>query len=174
MKILAELTDMNLLGLPGMSSAKPRLTARAVLQRPDGMIAVMYIGKYDIYILPGGGVDEGESIQEALHREIAEETGCLCQSVRELGMVSENRAHADYTQRSYYYVVQTNGPHQAQQLTETETDNGTRLQWHTLDEAMRLIGSPVHEVRQRIYLQARDMAALTEYAIEYAKADDAR
>ena len=169
MKLLAELTDMNLLGFPGTSDAAPRMTARAVLRRPDGMIAVMYVGKYDIYILPGGGVDEGESILETLHREIAEETGCLCRSVRELGMVKENRAHPDYTQISYYYFAETDGPQQSLRLTDAETSNGTQLQWHTPEQAMHLIGSPIHEVRQRIFLQARDMAALTEYA----KADDA-
>lgn len=163
MKLLAELNDMNMLGLPGLSDAKPRLTARAVLQRADGLFAVMYVGKYGIYILPGGGVDEGESIEEALHREIAEETGCQCREIRELGMVKENRAHADYTQISYYYAVRTDESGSGNQLTEAEISNGTELQWHTLEELVHLIGDPVHEVNQRKYLQARDMAALNEY-----------
>lgn len=163
MKLLADLNDMNMLGLTGTSTAKPRLTARAVLRRDDGLFAVMHVGKYDIYILPGGGVDEGESIEEALHREIAEETGCACRDIRPLGYVRENRAHADYTQQSYYFAVQTNGPEADLQLTDVEKSNGSELQWHTLENLLHLIGDPVHEVRQRVYLQARDMAALKEY-----------
>ena len=163
MKLIAELNDMNMLGQPGMSDAKPRLTARAVLQRPDGLFAVMYVGKYGIYILPGGGVDEGESIEDALHREVVEETGCRCRDIRPLGVVSENRAHADYTQLSYYYAVQTDDAGEGNHLTDAEKSNGTELQWHTLEELLRLIGDPVHEVNQRKYLQARDMAALKEY-----------
>lgn len=163
MKVIAELNDMLLLGQPGCSDAKPRLTARAVLRRSDGLYAVMYVGKYGIYILPGGGVDEGESIEDALRREIAEETGCGCKTIRALGVVSENRAHADYTQLSYYYAVETDGPETALQLTEAEMENGSELQWHTLETLLHLIGDPVHEVKQRKYLQARDMAALKEY-----------
>lgn len=163
MKLIAELNDMNMLGQPGMSDTKPRLTARAVLQRPDGLFAVMYVGKYGIYILPGGGVDEGESIEDALHREVAEETGCRCREIRHLGVVSENRAHADYTQLSYYYAVQTDDAGEGNHLTDAEKSNGTQLQWHTLEELLHLIGDPVHEVNQRKYLQARDMAALKEY-----------
>lgn len=163
MKLLAELNDMNLLGLPGMSQAKPRMTARAVVRRDDGLFAVMYTGKYDIYMLPGGGIDEGEDIEDALHREVAEETGCLCREIIPLGYVSENRAHADYTQISYYFIVDTGGPAGENHLTEAEIGNGTELQWHTLDETLQLIGSPEHQVFQRRFLQARDMAALEAY-----------
>lgn len=160
MKIIAELTDQNMLGLPGMSEAAPRVTARAVVRRDDGLYAVMHTGKYDMYMLPGGGVDSGEAIEDALRREIAEETGCECREIFELGIVTENRAHADYTQVSYYYAVSTPGPQRENQLTEAEINNGTELQWHTLENALRLIGGPRHEVFQRRFLQARDMAAL--------------
>lgn len=163
MKILAELTDANMLGLPGMSNAKPRVTARAVVRRDDGLFALMHTGKYNMYMLPGGGVDEGEAIEDALRREIAEETGCLCRAIMPLGVVTENRAHADYTQISYYFAVTTEGAVEENHLTAEELSNGTSLQWHTLDEVLHLIGDPVHEVYQRRFLQARDMAALHEY-----------
>lgn len=163
MKLLAELNDMNMLGLPGMSQARPRLTARAVVRRDDGLYAVMHTGKYDMYMLPGGGIDEGESIEDALRREIAEETGCRCRQIIPLGYVSENRAHADYTQISYYFAVAADGPAGENHLTEAELSNGTTLQWHTLDETLRLIGAPEHQVFQRKFLQARDMAALKQY-----------
>lgn len=163
MKILAELTDENMLGLPGMSKAKPRVTARAVVRRTDGLFAVMHIGKYDMYMLPGGGVDEGEDIEAGLRREIAEETGCLCREIMLLGVVTENRAHADYTQMSYYFAVTTEGNGEKNHLTAEEISIGTSLQWHTMDEMLHLIGDPVHEVYQRRFLQARDMAALHEY-----------
>ena len=163
MRILAELTDQNMLGLPGTSQAKPRVTARAVVRRSDGLYALMYTGKYDIYMLPGGGVDEGEDIEEALRREIAEETGCLCGNIAPLGIVTENRAHADYTQVSYYFAVEAEGAEIENHLTAEEISNEISLQWHTMDEVLHLIGDPVHEVFQRKFLQARDMAALEEY-----------
>lgn len=41
MKTIAKLTDKNVLGTGGISCAKPRYTARAVLRNSDGKFAVM-------------------------------------------------------------------------------------------------------------------------------------
>ncbi len=162
MKLLRRITDKEILGQEGLSNAKPRLTARAIL-RHHGQIAVMYAGKFGLYSLPGGGVEEGETVIAALNREIVEETGCSCDSIQELGYVEENRAHCDYTQISYYYVVDTACDSLHPALTETEVKNQTIVAWHSLDEAYRLIASPVHTNPQRKYLQARDLAAMDAY-----------
>ncbi len=68
----------------------------------------------------------------------------------------ENRAHCDYTQISYYYVVDTACDTLHPALTETEVENQTTVAWHSLDEAYRLSASPVHTNPKKKYLQARD------------------
>ena len=161
MKLIAEITDREILGTGGLSSAAPRYTARAVLKN-GGLYAVMFAGKFGLYSLPGGGVDDGEDVVTALKREILEETGCTCGSIAELGMVRENRAQADYTQCSYYYIVealQAGSP----QFTEAEKSNGTGLQWHTLKDVIKLINGFEPATYQQQYLKARDVAALNEY-----------
>ncbi|MGN1370028.1 MAG: GNAT family N-acetyltransferase [Aristaeellaceae bacterium] len=163
MRCIASLTDMDILGLPGLSGAAPRITARAVVVNPKGMLAVMYAAKYSIHTLPGGGVEAGESIEAALRREISEETGCTIASVTPLGHVSENRAHADFTQRSYYYIVRTADDTLSPHLTEAELANGTRALWCTLEDAYARIATPVFERPQGKFLQARDVAALNAY-----------
>lgn len=162
MKLLKRITDKEILGTEGLSNAKPRLTARAILKH-SGQIAVMYAGKFDLYSLPGGGVEDGETVIAALNREVMEETGCTCDSIQELGYVEENRAHCDYTQISYYYVVDTACDTLHPALTETEVNNQTTVAWHSLEEAYRLIANPVHTNPKRKYLQARDLAALDAY-----------
>lgn len=163
MRRIATLTDMDLLGTPGLSAAKPRLTARAVVVEPSGRIAVMYAAKFGIHTLPGGGVEEGESIEAALYREIAEETGATILSTAPLGYVEENRAHADYTQLSYYHIVRTADDTLHPHLTALEAKNGTRAMWCTPEEAWQRIATPVFDRPQGKFLQARDMAALTAY-----------
>jgi len=108
-------------------------------------------------------VEDREEILSALKREIFEETGCTCDRIEELGIVSENRAHQDFTSLSYYYIVSTEQTTAANHLTEDELRNGTAVQWHPLDKVIQLISEPKHTTTQRMFLQARDMAALKEY-----------
>lgn len=163
MKLLCELNDRIILGQPGRSLAIPRVTARAIVRNAEGLYAVMYAGKFHLYSLPGGGIEEGEDLITALRREILEETGCQCDRIRELGKVKENRACQDYTQISYYYVVDTCQSPQPIRLTEAEQRSRTAVQWRTLEEVTRLICAPEHNTVQRKYLQARDAAALRAY-----------
>ena len=163
MELIRALTDKAVLGTPGHSSARPRLTARAILINPEGKVAVMYSGKYGLYTLPGGGVEPEETLIDALRREMMEETGCRCHRIRPLGYVSENRGYCDYTQVSCYYVVTTRDRLLAPHLTAVEEANKTTVQWYTLEEADRLIREPQHHNRQRKFLQARDVAALDQY-----------
>ena len=163
MKKLIELTDALLLGTDGWSDAEPRHTARAVLRNSDGLYAVMYAKKSGLYALPGGGIEDGESIIDALKREILEETGCFCDAIEELGYVYENRAECDFTQYSYYYAVTSSGPLKSIELTDEEIENGTLLLWYPLDKVISLIENFCPETTQQKYLQARDIAALTEY-----------
>lgn len=163
MKLIKEITDKEILGTDGISTAKPRYTARAILKKNDNKYAVMYSHKFNLHSLPGGGIDEGEDVLTALRREVLEETGCLCDDIKELGYVSENRFHCDYTQISYYYIVETSGTTQKTQMTKDEINNSTETQWHTLEDMVRLIFSPIHDTNQKKFLQARDVAAIKEY-----------
>ena len=43
----------------------------------DGKIAMMHSLKYDYYKLPGGGIEEGEQLEDTLIREVREESGLI-------------------------------------------------------------------------------------------------
>ena len=43
----------------------------------DGKILMIHSLKYDYYKLPGGGIEKGESYEEALIREVNEESGYI-------------------------------------------------------------------------------------------------
>ena len=163
MKQICELNDQIILGQAGLSSKAPRITARAIVKHPDGLYAVMYAEKFGLHSLPGGGVESGEDILTALRREVYEETGCICNEVKELGIVRENRASLDYTQINYYFVVTTLHASTENHLTAAELSSGTCVKWVTLDEMLRLINEQEFTRIQGKYLKARDVAALQEY-----------
>lgn len=164
MKQVCELNDKIILGKEGLSVKAPRRTARAIVKTRDGLFAVMYADKFHLYSLPGGGIEDGEDVLTALRREVYEETGCVCDEVRELGIVSENRASLDYTQINYYFVVTTNHIPSENHLTEAEQANRTVTLWHTFDDVMQLICGQEFDRVQQKYLKARDVAALEEFS----------
>ena len=164
MKQICELNDKIVLGTEGLSTKAPRITARAIVKNQDGLYAVMYADKFKLQSLPGGGVEDGEDVLTALRREVYEETGCVCDEIQELGIVSENRASLDYTQINHYFVVTTNQTSCENHLTELEQANRTVVKWVAFDEAVRLINEQEFDRVQAKYLKARDVVALREYS----------
>ena len=163
MKRIGLITDKDILGTEGLSNAKPRLTARAIIRNLQDQYAVLYARDFHLHSLPGGGVEEGEQLEDALRREVAEETGVNILKVEELGYVEENRAYCDYTQISYYFIVTTDSKDFSPHLTSEEAKHGTTVNWYSFEEAYDLIVSAKHTTVQRKYLQARDVLALREY-----------
>ncbi|AVV82352.1 NUDIX hydrolase [Shewanella putrefaciens] len=53
-----------------------RRAARAIVLSGDDIL-LLYTQKYHDYSLPGGGIDEGESVEAGLIRELREETGAI-------------------------------------------------------------------------------------------------
>ena len=62
-----------------MRVARPRLAVRAAILHRDRLLMVnAYPGeRSNLWCLPGGGVEPGQSLPENLMREVAEETGLL-------------------------------------------------------------------------------------------------
>lgn len=166
MNHLKWITDKDICGTTEMSNANPRIAVRAILLDETGEMALLYMGKSDFYTIPGGGVEGEETLEYALKREVLEETGCRCEIFYELGYVSENRALHDFTQISYYYIVNVIGEKGLPQMTKTEIEEQTQVQWHTPKEALSIILKENPKTYQQKYIQYRDMLVL-EATIDY-------
>lgn len=162
-KIIAELTDQNVLGTDGLSRQKPVKKARGILINEEGKYALMYEKKNDWYALPGGAMEENENEVAAIQREIREETGCTCDEIVPLGIVTENRFHSDSARLSYFFVIHTQTRQGVPQLTFEELELETELVWCTLEEMLFLIKNARCSTPVKRFLQARDLAALHEY-----------
>ncbi|MCL2773239.1 MAG: NUDIX hydrolase [Oscillospiraceae bacterium] len=164
MKLLKLVTDKEICGMTEaeVSNAIPRKAVRAILIDEAGQMALLYMGKFDLYTIPGGGVEEGENLEDALKREILEETGCKCEIVYELGYISESRALHDFTQISNYYIARLTGEKGLPQMTPEEIEEQTQVQWHTPQNALDIILSENPQTYQQKYIQYRDKIVLEE------------
>lgn len=105
-----------------------RRAARAVIRNDENQVALMHFAKTGSYKLPGGGIDEGESIVEALHREVREESGFEITNVQELGLVEEDRYYCGMHQTSYCFAAKAQ-KFVGTELTEKEAAEGMELRW---------------------------------------------
>ena len=102
-----------------------RPSVRAIIIE-DHKVLMVHSLKYDYYKFPGGGINAGEGMEEALCREVAEEAGRLVMpgSVREYGLVRRITKHdkADiFLQDNFYYLCQI-GEAVAQNLDDYEAE----------------------------------------------------
>ena len=67
-----------------------RTTARAIVYDETGNIGLMYVTNKGYHKLPGGGVEEGENVLQALKRECLEELGCDIEVLGEITTVQRN------------------------------------------------------------------------------------
>lgn len=106
-----------------------------------GKVAVMYFTKTGSYKLPGGGIDEGESVEAALHREVREESGYEITDIREIGIVEEDRHYCAMHQTSYCFTAKA-GQFVGTELTDKEAAEGMKLVWvESIEKAIAAIES---------------------------------
>jgi ADP-ribose pyrophosphatase YjhB (NUDIX family) len=123
----------------------------------------LQVTKNHYHKLPGGGVEKGESISEALQRGCLEELGCAIEVYGEVGQVIEYRKIFSLLQISYVYLARVVGDKGAPNFMDDELEDGFVIKWATLDEAIALLASDQALVDEgRLYIVPRDLALLEE------------
>ena len=126
-----------------------RKAVRAVILK-DKMLFMVYLNATNEYKFPGGGVNIDETIEEALIREVKEETGASVKRIgNRIGQITEyNREendHIDYFKMvSDYYEVEIEDTLQEQKLDEYEKNLGFIPKWTSINEAEQVNNSMIN------------------------------
>ena len=124
-------------GLPPESAIGTRIirrtAVRAVIER-DGRLLLVRNNRGDMKF-PGGGLEEGESHEETLRREVSEETGHILSRVgRKLGTVTERYPdirdpESVFEMISHYYQCVIDSDKGPQRLDDYEAEMGFEPVW---------------------------------------------
>lgn len=138
MELIAEITNDDVGHTPRPSTYRVRKAARAVLH-DDDRVALLHVRKRGYHKLPGGGLEQGEGILDALMREVREEVGCIAQHLDDIGAIIEYRDDLSVLQISYCYRAHVIEKGLEPSRTRKEQGLGFETVWTTLDDAIDII-----------------------------------
>lgn len=150
---------------------------RALIFNEKGQVMVSQFSN-GTHILPGGKIDIGETIEEALQREIKEETGILIQKDKIgepfLGIAaydadypdSETGRKINKLTKTVFYEIHTdqNIDTTNQNLSEREIESGLKHKYLNLTILRYLIENDVKGIYKRDVLNREILTVLSEFA----------
>jgi ADP-ribose pyrophosphatase YjhB (NUDIX family) len=126
---------------------KDRPTGKVVLFNEKNEIALVSNKITNLFLLPGGGIEEDENIVDGTKRECREETGCEIDIIRELGVTEDYRARDARHCISYGFAAKALSQGKAS-LAESEANMGFFMEWFPIGDAVALFASQEEKVRR--------------------------
>ncbi|MCR5322784.1 MAG: serine hydrolase [Lachnospiraceae bacterium] len=141
---------------------KTRDGSRAIIVQ-DGKILLTHELNSGWWLLPGGGLEEGETPEDCVIREVEEETGYLVRPLRRFLFMSE--FYEEYRYSGYFFICEVTGKGHMN-LTDVEKRRGVQPEWIPLQDAIDLFSkhesyADVSEEKRGSY--QREYMALREY-----------
>lgn len=167
MKILKEISEGSL----GLSNEfetfgqhyELRKSARAILLNSHGEMATQWVKNDSYHKLPGGGVKSGESLEDALQREIIEEVGCDCKIIKPVGVTIEYRNQYKLLQISYCFVAVVDGEIREPKLEPDEIAEGQETLWMEPKLLLQKMSSDQPLKLKGHFILAREKAFVEEF-----------
>ena len=137
-----------------------RKASRAVVMNDRDEIALLFVTKGNYHKLPGGGIKSGETIYDALKREVEEEVGAFLEDIKELGITVEYRCKDNLLQMSYGYIAKATGELKDPMFTDNEINEGFVLRWVPIQIAIEILKQDMPANDTGKFIQQRDLEFL--------------
>ena len=141
---------------------RTRVGCRGIVMA-DGKLLVSREEISDYWMLPGGGIEEGETLAQCCTREILEETGYVVEPCEQYLTLNEYYEECRYI--SHFFICRVVGTGE-QHLTEAERSRGLIPRWVDVDFFLDTVSkhqdyAETNEEKRGAYL--REYTAITEY-----------
>lgn len=136
-------------------------SVRGIILDNDKNIALIYSQKLDYHTLPGGGIEPGETPEQAIIRECREETGCTVNIIKTLGIVREIREEYKKTGEIVGYVLETT-KQDTQILQPDEQKELLTVIWTTLKKAQEIFNDEIIKYPKHKHVAERALVFLNE------------
>ena len=148
---------------------KTRVGCRGIVVENDKMLISHELNS-EFYLIPGGGIEDGETLEECCVREVLEETGYKVAPLRHF--LTINEYYEEYKYVSHYFVCKVVGRGEVR-LTDAETERGLVPEWVDVGTLLSIYEKHndydgINEEKRGSYL--REYKALTEYLAQFGGA----
>lgn len=153
------------------SEAKPsseyslRPTVKAIVVDNENNIALLKARGH--YLLPGGGIETGESAIDALRRELIEEIGCNVDNIKELGISNQFRNKHMVHYEVVFFSANVVGKKGTPTTTQEDELQDVELFWFDKEKVFTLLKSQIdiqEENEYSFYFNSRShFEAFEEY-----------
>ena len=136
-----------------------RIAGRGIVVR-DGKILLSHELNTGVYMTPGGGLEEGETLEECCIRELLEETGYEVKPIRRFLTINEYSFETKYV--SNYFICEVTGEG-SQTLTDIEVEHGIVPEWVKIEDALAIFGAFDTKTPDVRSLYIRELTTINKY-----------
>ena len=139
-----------------------RVGCRALIVK-ENKVLLSCEQRKNVYMSPGGGLEEGETLEECVIRELAEETGYKVKPIKAFVKVKEYAYEVLW--ENNYFICEIVGECE-RHLTENEIYNSVNPVWVELEKAIEIFGDYQSKEVDQASLYLREFTILNKLKIK--------
>lgn len=125
-----------------------RLTVKGIVIDDDGDVAVLTARGHSL--LPGGGVEGDETMEEAFVRECKEETGCDVVLLEYVGVGFQYRAQTAKKYEVHFFIARVTGEKGFPETNDAD-ELASQLSWETIGTVQDVLEAQIESIPQDEY-----------------------